>query len=249
MRMLRTKSFDGFLEPLERVVGAGKHLLHLINEVLDLSKIEAGKLEMHYEDVDIRTAVNDAVNSVQTLALKNGNRLIIDMAQDIGVMRIDVTRLRQIVLNLLSNACKFTEKRRCVESISRSRSNYSDWITLCVSDTGIGMTKEQLGRLFQEFMQADSSTTRKYGGTGLGLAISDRALSHHGWIHRLESELNVGTKFTVRLPAGAEAAISREKQDNPPLVASDDEHSRETGTAASWSSMMMQPHATRCATS
>jgi len=224
------EKLEGFLEPLERVVGAGKHLLHLINEVLDLSKIEAGKLEMHYEDVDIRTAINDAVNSVQPLALKNGNRLIIDMTQDIGVMRIDVTRLRQIVLNLLSNACKFTEKGSVSISISRSRANDNDWITLCVSDTGIGMTKEQLGRLFQEFMQADSSTTRKYGGTGLGLAISDRLCRIMGGSIDVESEPNVGTKFTVRLPAGAEGIESRENQDNAPLVANDDERSRGPGT-------------------
>ncbi|HUN51062.1 MAG TPA: response regulator [Candidatus Sulfotelmatobacter sp.] len=217
------EKLDSFLEPLERVVRAGRHLLHLINEVLDLSKIEAGKLDMHYEEVDIRTAVNDVANSVQALAAKNGNRLLASVAEDIGTMRTDVTRLRQILLNLLSNACKFTEKGSVSLSVSRSRADGGDWISFGVSDTGIGMTQEQLGRLFQEFMQADSSTTRKYGGTGLGLAISDRLCRMMGGAIEVESAPNAGTKFVVRLPAEAPGAEDGEMPDKAPPVAVGDD--------------------------
>ncbi|HYM30986.1 MAG TPA: response regulator [Candidatus Cybelea sp.] len=224
----------GFLEPLERVARAGKHLLHLINEVLDLSKIEAGKLEMHFEDVDIQTTIGDLVNSVQSLASKNGNKLIVDVPRDIGVMHVDVTRLRQVVLNLLSNACKFTEKGAVSIAVSRSRADDADWISISVGDTGIGMTKEQLDRLFQEFMQADSSTTRKYGGTGLGLAISDRLCRIMGGSIGVESEPNVGTKFTVRLPAGvptgAKATDFRTSEERAVPASSGQEHSPGTGT-------------------
>jgi adenylate cyclase len=188
-------------EPLERISRAGKHLLQLINEVLDLSKIEAGKLEINYETVDVAALVDDLVGEVEPLAAKNANRFVAECAPDIGTVRSDPTRLRQIIFNLLSNACKFTERGRVSLSVSRSHSNGGEFISVRVADTGIGMTEEQLGKLFQEFSQADSSTTRKYGGTGLGLAISDRLCHLMGGTIEVESRLGVGTTFTMRLPA------------------------------------------------
>ena len=191
----------GTREPLERISRAGKHLLQLINEVLDLSKIEAGKLEINDETVDVAALVNDLVGEVEPLAQKNANRFVVECPPDIGAVRSDPTRLRQIILNLLSNACKFTEHGLVSLSVSRSRSDGGEFISVRVVDTGIGMTEEQLGKLFQEFSQADSSTTRKYGGTGLGLAISDRLCRLMGGTIEVESKLGVGTTFTMRLPA------------------------------------------------
>ena len=188
-------------EPLERIARAGKHLLQLINDVLDLSKIEAGKLEVNYEPVDLASLVGDVVGEAETLAAKNGNRLVVECPPNIGAVRSDPTRLRQIMLNLLSNACKFTENGSVSLSVARSREDGNDWISMRVDDTGIGMTSEQLGKLFQEFSQADSSTTRKYGGTGLGLAISDRLCRMMGGSIDVKSEPGVGTTFSVRLPA------------------------------------------------
>ena len=193
------------LEPLGRISRAGKHLLELINDVLDLSKIEAGKLEFHYEDIDLRALIEDLVGAAQPLAARNGNRLDVDCPAGIGVMRSDATRLRQIVLNLLSNACKFTEKGVVSLALARSRADGTEWLDLRVADTGIGMTEEQLARLFQEFTQADSSTTRKYGGTGLGLAITDRLCRMMGGSITVASEPGRGTTFAVRLPAAGAA--------------------------------------------
>jgi adenylate cyclase len=192
---------QSLIEPLHRISRAGKHLLELINEVLDLSKIEAGKLELHDEDIQVGTLVGDLVGAAQPLAAKNGNRLVVECPSETGIMRADQTRLRQIVLNLLSNACKFTEKGTVSLTVSRHRENGEQWIKFRVSDTGIGMTPEQLGKLFQEFTQADSSTTRKYGGTGLGLAITDRLCKMLGGDIAVESKPGAGTTFTVTLPA------------------------------------------------
>ena len=188
------------LEPLGRIGRAGKHLLELINDVLDLSKIEAGKLEFHYEDIDLRALVDEVLGAAQPLAARNANRLEVDCPDGIGTMRSDATRLRQIMLNLVSNACKFTEKGTVSLALARDRAVDEEWLVLSVSDTGIGMTKEQLAKLFQEFTQADSSTTRKYGGTGLGLAITDRLCRMMGGSITVESEPGRGTAFAVRLP-------------------------------------------------
>ncbi|MFQ5974020.1 MAG: response regulator, partial [Alphaproteobacteria bacterium] len=220
------------------------HLLHLINDVLDLSKIEAGKLEFHLEDFDVGTLVKDAATTTQSLADQNGNKLTLVCPEDIGVMHADLTRVRQVVLNLLSNACKFTENGEVTLEAARD----DGWVTLVVSDTGIGLTKEQMGNLFQEFVQADSSTTRKYGGTGLGLAITQRLCRMMGGDIAVDSTPDVGTTFTVRLPervgeiAGAEpdAPTEREGDDdadseaaqpaargNTVLVVDDDPNSRD----------------------
>jgi signal transduction histidine kinase/CheY-like chemotaxis protein len=189
------------LEPLGRISRAGKHLLELINDVLDLSKIEAGKFELHYEEVDLAALIVDLVGAAESLASKNGNRLLVERPDNIGTMRCDPTRLRQIILNLLSNACKFTDKGTVSFTVWREMPGDAEWLNFRVSDTGIGMTPEQVAKLFQEFTQVDSSTTRKYGGTGLGLAITDRLCRMLGGTITVESEPGAGTSFTVRLPA------------------------------------------------
>lgn len=191
----------GALEPLERIGRAGRHLLQLINEILDLSKIEAGKLELNYEQVELALLIRDVVGEAESLAQKNNNKLLVECHIDLGVIRTDPTRLRQIVLNLLSNACKFTQNGTVSLDVSRIADGNDDRILIRVADTGIGMTEEQMGKLFQEFSQADSSTTRKYGGTGLGLAISDRLCRLMSGSIKVESQPNVGTTFIVSLPA------------------------------------------------
>ena len=196
------------LEPLERIHRAGHHLLHLINEILDLAKIEAGKLELGVEDVEVAPVLRDLLATAEPLAAKNGNRLELRLAEDLGRMPTDPVRLRQILLNLLSNACKFTERGTVTLAAWRERAAGADaWLAFSVADTGIGMAPEQLGRLFQEFTQADASTTRKYGGTGLGLAISRKLARLMGGDVTVESAPAKGSRFTVRLPTHARTPV------------------------------------------
>ncbi len=189
-----------YVEPLGRIARAGKHLLTLINEILDLSKIEAGRLELHYEELDLRGIIEDALMTVQPLAERNGNRLEVRVLDETRAIIGDQTRLRQVVLNLLSNACKFTHKGTVAIELERRHEGEQEWVFIAVSDTGIGMTSEQLAKLFQEFSQADSSTTRKYGGTGLGLVITRRLCEMMGGSVTVSSEAGLGSRFTVRLP-------------------------------------------------
>ena len=158
-------------EPLRRVHRAGSHLLGLINQVLDLSKIEAGKLELSPDWVNLTPLINEVVDTARPLAEQNNNRLVVKCQENLGSLTVDPMRLRQILLNLLSNACKFTKQGE-VTLLARKLVNEGNWIEFAVSDTGIGMTPEQQAKLFEEFTQADSSTARQYGGTGLGLAIT-----------------------------------------------------------------------------
>jgi PAS domain S-box-containing protein len=194
------QGLDDFPEPLGHVSREGKHLLHLIDEILDLSKVEAGRMVLHLEDFDVATLVHDAAVAVQPLAGSNGNRLTVRCPDNLGAMHADMTRVRQVILNLLSNACKFTENGEVILNAARDPAGGRDWLTLTVTDTGIGMTPEQIERLFEEFAQADSSMTRKYGGTGLGLAISRRLCRLMGGDIALTSRLGEGTTCTVRLP-------------------------------------------------
>ena len=199
----RDSNREDEFEPLDRVVRAARHLLALINDILDLSKIEAGKMDLHVESFAIAPVVQDVVNTVGTLAAKNENSLRLECPPEIGSMCADQTRIRQALLNLASNAAKFTEKGTITISVSRTVAETGDWIVFSVADTGIGLTAEQKGRLFQDFVQADASTTRKYGGTGLGLAISRRFCQMMGGDITVESEPGQGSTFTIRLPAEA----------------------------------------------
>jgi signal transduction histidine kinase/DNA-binding response OmpR family regulator len=199
------------VEPLERVLRAARHLLALINDILDLSKIEAGRIELQLESFPIAPLVEDVAQTLGTLAEKNGNRVTVDCPPGIGTMRADQMRLRQALLNLASNACKFTERGMVTVRVGRVSEQGRDWITFSVSDTGIGMTPEQMGRLFEDFVQADASTTRKYGGTGLGLAISRRFCQAMGGDITVASEFGRGSTFTIRLPA--EVALAYPQSD------------------------------------
>jgi signal transduction histidine kinase/CheY-like chemotaxis protein len=194
------------LEPLERVLRAAHHLLELINDILDLSKIEAGRMDMHIETFAIAPLVAEVVATMSPAAAKNGNKITIECPQEIGEMHADQTRIRQALLNLVSNANKFTEHGSVTVAVARVMGKGSEEIIMAVSDTGIGMSPEQVGRLFQEFVQADSSTTRKYGGTGLGLTISRRFCQMMGGDIAVESQLGGGSTFTIRLPVRIESA-------------------------------------------
>ena len=204
-RLLREEAEDAgqddFVPDLEKIHGAGRHLLSLINDVLDLSKIEAGKMDLDLATFDVAALVRDAATVARPLVEKNGNALLVDCPDDIGQMRADQTKVRQALLNLLSNAAKFTERGQISLSATRSAGDGGDWIALAVADTGIGMSPEQLGRMFEAFSQAEASTRTKYGGTGLGLAISRQLCRLMGGDVAVASEPGRGSTFTIRLPA------------------------------------------------
>jgi signal transduction histidine kinase/CheY-like chemotaxis protein len=218
-------------EPLRRVHRAGTHLLELINQVLDLSKIEAGKLELNPEQVSLAPLVDEVMGTARQLALQNKNWLTVHLSDELGSLLVDPMRLRQVLLNLLSNACKFTKEGEVTLSVVRTRAPERDWIEFSVADTGIGMTAEQQDRLFEDFTQADSSTARRYGGTGLGLAITRRLVHMMGGDVTVASEPGNGSRFTVRLPAVADPHDSAAGEDAPPpdsiLVIDDDPVARE----------------------
>jgi signal transduction histidine kinase/CheY-like chemotaxis protein len=195
------------LEPLRRVLRAGRHLLQLINDILDLSKIEAGKMDLTLESVAIGPVVEEVLGTARPLAEQNKNAIELDCPEGIGSVHADNMRLRQILLNLLSNACKFTKGGTVRLHVGPAEEAGQLWVDFAVSDTGIGMSEEQLGRLFQEFTQADASTTRQFGGTGLGLAISRRLCRMMGGDITVTSAPGEGSTFTVRLPAQAAATM------------------------------------------
>ena len=194
------------------MLGAARHLLTLINDVLDLSKIEAGRMELHLDSFALASLIDDVVRTIEPLAAKNGNRLVARCDDRIKTMHADQTRVRQTLLNLAGNASKFTDKGSVSIDARQRAENGREWITISVTDTGIGMTSEQIGRLFQEFSQATSTTASKYGGTGLGLVISKRFCQMMGGDITVESEVGRGSTFTIRLPriveASSEAAAS-----------------------------------------
>jgi signal transduction histidine kinase len=191
------------LEPLRRVNAAGTHLLSLINEVLDLSKIEAGKLELNPEPVDLARLIDEVIGTAGQLAEKNKNRLVVEAPENVGRLTADPMRLKQILLNLLSNACKFTKEGEVALRVRQVVDGHA-WIELAVADTGIGLTAEQQAKLFQDFTQADSLTARRYGGTGLGLALSRKLARMMGADVTVASEPGKGSVFTVRMPAGSQ---------------------------------------------
>jgi signal transduction histidine kinase/DNA-binding response OmpR family regulator/HAMP domain-containing protein len=197
---------DAFLPDLEKIQGAGKHLLSLINNILDLSKIEAGKMDVLIEDFDVPALLAEVHSVIQPLMARNANTLVVDCAPDLGGMRSDQTKLRQNLFNLLSNAAKFTKQGTITLAARRITRDERDWLEFKVTDTGIGMTEAQLGKLFQAFAQAEASTSRDYGGTGLGLAITRHFCKMLGGDVTVESTPGQGSTFTIMLPAtGPEA--------------------------------------------
>jgi PAS domain S-box-containing protein len=191
---------------------AGKHLLALINDVLDLSKIEAGAMKLYVEAFDLRTAVSGVVATIGPLVTERGNRLVVEIPDGLGVMRADLTKLRQTLLNLLSNASKFTQNGQITLSVAPAEVDGRAFFSFSVRDTGIGMSAEQITRLFRPFMQADASTTRRYGGTGLGLAISQRFCEMMGGQIEVESVEGEGSLFCVLLPQVVEEKRRRSSE-------------------------------------
>jgi signal transduction histidine kinase/DNA-binding response OmpR family regulator len=206
---------------LKKIHAAGKHLLGLINDILDLSKIEAGKMDLYLEQFDIAALIDDVVSTIQPMIDKNANMLKIELMGDVGTMRADVTKVRQSLFNLLSNASKFTNEGTVTLRIAReseppagweSSTGYNgEWIYYSVSDTGIGMNPDQVAKVFGEFQQADASTTRKYGGTGLGLAITQRFCQMMGGDIVVHSTAGAGSTFTFWLPIDVQAPATKEQ--------------------------------------
>ena len=185
---------------LQKIHGAGRHLLTLINDILDLSKIEAGKMDLYSEPFEIAPLIQEVVATLQPLIDQNHNRVTVMAPDDVGDMKADITKVRQALFNLVSNAAKFTEHGEITITAEKETGQGTDWISFTVADTGIGMTAEQQDNLFQYFAQADPSTTRKYGGTGLGLAISQRFCQMMGGDITVKSTTGNGSAFTIRLP-------------------------------------------------
>ncbi len=203
-----------FIPDLKRIQAAGRHLLALINDILDLSKVEAGKMDIYLERFDVAEVIQEVVATIQPLAAKNANTLTVNCPPDVGEMVSDLVKLRQGLFNLLSNACKFTSEGTITLSVERGRAPDGDRLTFGVADTGIGMSEEQMGRIFEAFGQADDSTTRQFGGTGLGLTITKRFAELLGGSVGVTSEPGAGSTFTIELPAeapaGAEAGAVEE---------------------------------------
>ena len=209
---------------LRKIQDAGKHLLGLIDNILDLSKIEAGKMTLYLETFELRPMIDSVAATVTPLAKKTGNALVVNCADEVGSIHSDLTKVRQILFNLLSNACKFTRNGTITLTALRDTNEAVDWIEFQVRDTGIGMTPDQQAKVFEAFTQADASTTRTYGGTGLGLAITKSFCRLMGGDVTLASEAGKGTTFTIRLPtvtrAASDAAVSAaEKRSDGPQVA------------------------------
>ena len=217
--MLKEEAVDleteEFIPDLERIHAAGKHLLGLINDVLDLSKIEAGKMELHLESFALSTLLEEVISTVQPLIEKNANTLEVVCTKPVGEMYADMTKLRQILFNLLSNAAKFTENGLILIEITRQQQDDEDWIYCRVADDGIGITHEQRAKLFRAFTQADASTTRKYGGTGLGLAITKQFVEMMGGSIDLISGFAQGSLFTIKLPTLVSPTEDRQQTEYP----------------------------------
>jgi signal transduction histidine kinase/CheY-like chemotaxis protein len=213
---------------LERVHNAGKHLLALINDILDLSKIEAGRMDLYLETFNVRDMVRDVTSTIEPLVEKNSNRLEVNCPEDIPDMHGDLTKVRQSLFNLLSNASKFSEHGIIRLDVSVRDQDRRTWLEFRVSDTGIGMTAEQLGRLFEPFTQANASTTRKYGGTGLGLAITRRFCRMMGGDIDVDSQPGRGSVFTIRLPQQVQKPVVEPERVEPSEPRTGTEPSRGT---------------------
>jgi signal transduction histidine kinase len=219
--MLQEEAHDlgqpALVPDLQKINSAGKHLLELINAVLDLSKIEAGKMDLYLERFDVAPLVDEIAAVVRPLADRKRNALVTSCPSDAGAMHADQTKVRQALFNLLSNACKFTEAGTVTLAVRREPGP-APWIVFEVADTGIGMSEEQMGRLFQDFTQADAATARRYGGTGLGLALSRRLCRLMGGDITAASAPGRGSTFTIRLPADVAAVVRRDHGERPASI-------------------------------
>ena len=195
------ESYDEMVPALGKINAAGRHLLGLINDLLDLSKIEAGKEELYLERFDLRQLLDESISTIVPLVDKNDNQLIADFGENLGIMSADLTKVKQALFNLLSNASKFTDKGAITLAASREQRQEGEWIVISVTDTGIGIPEEKIDLIFEEFTQADDSTTRDFGGTGLGLAISRRYCRMMGGDIFVKSEIGKGSTFTIEIPA------------------------------------------------
>jgi CheY-like chemotaxis protein/anti-sigma regulatory factor (Ser/Thr protein kinase) len=228
---------------LEKINTAGKHLLELINAVLDLSKIEAGRMDLHVESTDLRELLEDIVTVAQPLVARNGNELVNDWGEELGVLCADITKVRQSIFNLLSNASKFTQDGTITLRVRRESDDNGDRFRVDISDTGIGIAADKLETIFEEFAQAESSTTRDYGGTGLGLSLTRRLSRLMGGDVSVVSTLGQGSTFTLEMPANVDETPAETDPDAEPdtdegsvttlsrapdvLVIDDDEHARD----------------------
>jgi signal transduction histidine kinase/CheY-like chemotaxis protein len=202
------KNLPQFDADLQKISMSGRHLLGLINDILDLSKIEAGKMELYLEEFDLVALIDEVSSTIRAQSAKNGNAIEVVCAPDLGLMRADLSKVRQGLANLLSNAAKFTHGGKISVKAERQLMDGSEWIMLRVSDTGIGLSPEQIVRLFQPFTQADASTTRKFGGTGLGLALTRRFCQMMGGDVTVHSDPGKGSVFTIKLPATVSEPVS-----------------------------------------
>jgi CheY-like chemotaxis protein len=235
---------DAMIQDLNKIRSAGKHLLALINDILDLSKIEAGKMELFIEQFGLSNIVRDVITTMDPLVKKNNNTLEVVLDEPLPQMKSDMTRVRQVLFNILSNACKFAQNGTVTLEVLKKEVEGAPWVRFRVIDTGIGMTPEQLGKLFQAFSQAEASTTRKFGGTGLGLAISRRLCRMMGGDIFVESEHGKGSAFTFELPVEIQAAVAwqpealavaqepvpqvaMDRGEHPVLIIDDDEATRD----------------------
>jgi CheY-like chemotaxis protein len=190
-----------FASDLKRIHGAGRHLLALINDVLDLSKIEAGKMDLYLESFELEDLIGEVDSTVQSLIAKKRNKFVVERGGELGEVTADLTKLRQVLFNLISNAAKFTEDGQITLAITPEVRSGVEWVTYAVSDTGIGIPPDKIGGLFEEFSQVDASTTRNFGGTGLGLSITKRFCEMMGGVIDVASEPGKGSTFSMRLPA------------------------------------------------
>jgi signal transduction histidine kinase len=198
------------LEPLDRVARAARHLLALINDILDLSKIEAGKMALCLETFAVAGMIQEIVTTIEPLVAKNANTLVVQVAEGVGTIHSDSTKIRQSLLNLLSNACKFTTQGTLTLVVRRAMQGNTERVLFQIQDTGIGLSPAKIENLFQPFTQVDASTTRKYSGTGLGLAITQRFCHMLGGDLTVESRLEQGSTFTIRLPVATTASAGQD---------------------------------------
>jgi signal transduction histidine kinase len=192
---------EDFVPDLKKINGAGEHLLNLINDILDLSKIEAGKMQLFPEDCEVENLIEEVSTTVSPMMGKNGNEFKIDSEEDLGSITVDTTRLRQVLMNVLSNAAKFTQKGEVMLKVFRDKCEENDWMIFRVKDTGVGINPDHINKLFKSYAQADPSVAKKYGGTGLGLAISQSFCCMMGGAISVESVIGNGSTFTIKLPA------------------------------------------------